>query len=869
MSSSEDEIPLARANGRAKASSASATPNANGNGDLASGISVRFGTVQDKDVEMEDADAAHGASKRKSRTSIGQKKSYVEPQSSEEEDEPLSKRRRTSVKHEDPESDADVPLALNGRKLPKASETAIGEESDSDVPIEKKLSAQKKRIEQKAAKEARTARKPAPKKETKPAATKKQTNGVKKEPTDDKSTIKKVKAESATPKKGIKVKAESEDADEKADEDEEEEYKWWEDTAKGDGTQKWTTLEHSGVVFPPPYEPLPKNVKLIYNGIPVTLHPEAEEVAGFFGGMLNSTHNVENPVFQKNFFTDFKEIVKTTGGAKDAQGKKVDIKEFSKCDFKPIFEFFDAQRAEKKNLPPAEKKRLKAEKDEQEAPFQFCIWDGRKQKVGNFRVEPPSLFRGRGEHPKTGHVKTRVQPEQIIINIGKEATVPPPPPGHKWKEVKNDQEGTWLAMWQENINGNYKYVMLAANSDVKGQSDYKKFEKARELKKYIEKIRKDYQKALKHDLMVERQKATAVYLIDQFALRAGNEKGEDEAETVGCCSLKYENISLKPPNTVVFDFLGKDSIRFYDEVKVDPQVFKNLKIFKKAPKKNGDEVFDRLTTSALNKHLQNYMAGLTAKVFRTYNASFTMSEVLKEMKPTGTIAEKIKAYNDANRKVAILCNHKRTVTAGHANQMEKMSERIKGLRYQKWRLKQQMLDLEPSLKKKKGASFFEIDEDLTKEWIKDHQQFLLLEQEEKIKKKFEKDNEKRVADGEKEMKMPELTERLEPVKEMEKKYNKENKTGKVEAEGRGPTVEKIEAAIGKLDQRVETMSLQAQDKEDNKEVALGTSKINYIDPRLTVVFSKKFNVPIEKFFSKALREKFEWAIKSVEEDWEF
>ena len=41
---------------------------------------------------------------------------------------------------------------------------------------------------------------------------------------------------------------------------------------------------------------------------------------------------------------------------------------------------------------------------------------------------------------------------------------------------------------------------------------------------------------------------------------------------------------------------------------------------------------------------------------------------------------------------------------------------------------------------------------------------------------------------------------------------------------------------------------------------------NYIDPRLTVVFSKKFDVPIEKFFSKTLREKFDWAIKSVEED---
>lgn len=48
-----------------------------------------------------------------------------------------------------------------------------------------------------------------------------------------------------------------------------------------------------------------------------------------------------------------------------------------------------------------------------------------------------------------------------------------------------------------------------------------------------------------------------------------------------------------------------------------------------------------------------------------------------------------------------------------------------------------------------------------------------------------------------------------------------------------------------------------------------TSVQNYIDPRLTVVFSKKFDVPIERFFSKTLREKFDWAIKSVDEDWEF
>ncbi len=122
------------------------------------------------------------------------------------------------------------------------------------------------------------------------------------------------------------------------------------------------------------------------------------------------------------------------------------------------------------------------------------------------------------------------------------------------------------------------------------------FERAANFtQKHIDHIRKDYNDELKDKVMANRQRATAVYLIDQFALRAGNEKGEDEADTVGCCSLKFEHVTLKPPNKVIFDFLGKDSIRFYDEVEVDDQVFKNLKLFKKSPKTDGDEIFDRLT----------------------------------------------------------------------------------------------------------------------------------------------------------------------------------------------------------------------------------------------------------------------------------
>lgn len=108
-------------------------------------------------------------------------------------------------------------------------------------------------------------------------------------------------------------------------------------------------------------------------------------------------------------------------------------------------------------------------------------------------------------------------------------------------------------------------------------------------------IRASYTEELKDKVMAVRQRATAMYLIDKLALRAGNEKGDDEADTVGCCSLRFEHITLEQPNKVIFDFLGKDSIRYYNEVTVDLQVFKNLKLFKKEPKQEGDNLFDRLS----------------------------------------------------------------------------------------------------------------------------------------------------------------------------------------------------------------------------------------------------------------------------------
>jgi hypothetical protein len=222
------------------------------------------------------------------------------------------------------------------------------------------------------------------------------------------------------------------------------------------------------------------------------------------------------------------------------------------------------------------------------------------------------------------------------------------------------------------------------------------------------------------------------------------------------------------------------------------------------------------------------MTGLTAKVFRTYNASFTMSNLLRDVKAKAegkSIHEKIKLYNDCNRQVAILCNHKRTVGAAHETQMEKLNDRVKGVKYQMWRTKQMILDIDTKQKKKLGADFFALDPELDNEWIKGHLDFLVETERTKITKKFQKDNEKLIAEGSKAMPDKELKDKMKAASELESKLKKEHKSKKVEAEGKGATVEKFLEKVKQLEDRITALEAQTADREGNKEVALGTSKI--------------------------------------------
>ncbi|XP_061353179.1 DNA topoisomerase 1 alpha-like [Gastrolobium bilobum] len=551
--------------------------------------------------------------------------------------------------------------------------------------------------------------------------------------------------------------------------------------SSGDGQKKWTTLVHNGVIFPPSYQP--HRVKMLYKGKPVDLTPEQEEVATMYA-VMRDTDYMQKDTFKENFWNDWRKML----------GRNHVIQNLKDCDFTPIYDWYQSEKEKKKQMTTEEKKALKEEKGKQEEKYMWAIVDGVKEKVGNFRVEPPGLFRGRGEHPKMGKLKKRIRPSDITINIGKDAPIPECPiPGERWKEIRHDNTVTWLAFWNDPINPKlFKYVFLAASSSLKGQSDKEKYEKARMLKDYIGNIRAAYTKDFTSRDITKQQISVATYLIDKLALRAGNEKDDDEADTVGCCTLKVENVTREAPNKLKFNFLGKDSIKYENTVEVELPVYNAILKFQK-DKGPGDDLFDKLDTSKLNAHLKELMPGLTAKVFRTFNASITLDDMLNKDTKDGDVGEKIVVYQHANKQVAIICNHQRSVSKSHSAQMSKLNEKIDELQAV---LKELKTDFDRARKGKP------------------------------------------------------------PLKSSDGKQK------------RNLTPEALEKKMSQTNAKIEKMQRDMRTKEDLKTVALGTSKINYLDPRITVAWCKRHEVPIEKIFNKSLLAKFGWAM-DVDPDFRF
>ena len=117
--------------------------------------------------------------------------------------------------------------------------------------------------------------------------------------------------------------------------------------------------------------------------------------------------------------------------------------------------------------------------------------------------------------------------------------------------------------------------------------------------------------------------------------------------------------------------------------------------------------------------------------------------------------------------------------------------------------------------------------------------------------------------------MEKIEKKEETIKEAEKLLKAAKKAYKNGEDRNKESVEKRKKAVEKLKEQLEKLEIQRTDKDENKTIALGTSKLNYLDPRISVAWCKKHDVPIEKVYNKTQRQKFMWAINMAEADFVF
>jgi DNA topoisomerase I len=504
------------------------------------------------------------------------------------------------------------------------------------------------------------------------------------------------------------------------------------------GGVKWNTLVHNGVMFPPEYEQ--QNVPIMYDGIKIHLSKNAEEIAFFYAKYINTDY-VNNNTFNKNYWNDWKKHLHNTN-----------IHELHKCDFTLMYDHIQKTKiTQNKNAVNEDK-------------YKFAIVNGKKEQVGSYKIEPPSIFIGRGKNPNLGRIKRRIYPEDIIINISKNAPIPKIQShlkNHTWGSIIHDNNVEWLASWKDNITNKTKYVFLNSSSNIKGIDNKNKFELAKKLGRSINSIIKHNNNNICHTDIKTKQIATATYFIYKFSIRIGNEKGDDEADTVGVTSLRIEHIKLLGNNKISLNFLGKDSVKYSNTINVNECVYNNLTDFVKN-KNSNDLLFDQILSKDVNEYLQTLMDGLTSKVFRTYNASYTFETELysRDLNNLSNV-DILNELTTANIKVAVLMNHQKNISKGYNDQLIKIQTKIK--KY----------------------------EDILN-------------------------------------------------KEKQTKSNKKK--------------------IDKLKKRIKEYNAKKTIQKQLKNISLGTSKLNYIDPRIIVAFAKKYNIPMDKVFTKTIQNKFKWAM---------
>jgi DNA topoisomerase-1 len=463
------------------------------------------------------------------------------------------------------------------------------------------------------------------------------------------------------------------------------------------GRLKWQTLQHNGIAFPPEYKPRSISISIV--GEEYSLNTNQEELI-YAWAKKKDTHYVRDNVFESNFLIDLRSVLPPRFGS---------VKKISELDLANAYRLVDEENRLKevekeriRNLPRDEKRLIsqskKNERERLRSIYGLATVDGVTVEIANWLVEPPGLFMGRGQHPLRGRWKPRVLPQDVILNLGANAEVPE----GNWKAIVNDHTSTWLATWIENLTGKRKYMWLHDSSTLRQNSDKEKYDRANILGKHINEVHeKIVSKMINSKDLKHKKISTVCYLISKLAMRVGDEKDPDEADTVGASTLRVEHIRFpvhQGIKSIEFNFLGKDSVPWQKSLEISSRdaeaLYINMELFMKGKKPN-EQIFDGITSAKVNSFLRTIdkknVPGLTAKVFRTYIATQIVKEALARppisVNKRSSEMEKIYVAKSSNLVAAVTCNHKKGIDVNNPaskqalerfqNSLEKKQEAIR------------------------------------------------------------------------------------------------------------------------------------------------------------------------------------------------
>ena len=479
-------------------------------------------------------------------------------------------------------------------------------------------------------------------------------------------------------------------------------------------------------------------------------------------------------------------------------------------DFMPVLKQMskdhEKEKEAKAEYRKSHKEEIEKEKKARADFYGVAQLDGKAQPVA-YVIEGPGIFIARGEAPLLGMWKYRTNPEDITINyVGPKGCEPKAPDGHKWGCVEHNTNAMHIAIYKVNIGNRtdkIKELRFGNTSDVKANADQKKFAKAAKLLCHMKEMEAHIRNGMESPDEKRKQCALISWLIQTTGIRVGNDKDVALEADTVGASTLKKENIWYEDGNLRLHFLGKDSVPYDNTIAAPVYVGKAVERLRKN-KNAGEQIFDVDATN-VKGFLSECVDGCTPKLFRTAIASKLLVDAFKEQKVTKgmSIREKLHAFDMANLAVAKKLNHKKALPKNFDEQIAKMDTQI-----------QVAIDKEELTTSKVKHNLKKIRSDI-----------------ERANKNFEGDT---------------LKLALKNLKEREAKEKEKLK---------------------KAEEKVTALKEKRDFKSMTGDIAINTSRTNYCTPEIAYSICKDLDIPIEKIYTKTLREKFKWAEDTPKNYW--